>query len=152
MSSAEVNPVMVVHGADGLSTVGTWRRDRAVRLSTAPPVASTAARWFPTGSCTTTLDPNDQVVHLVEDLAALAHEGGDLLHRVHDGGVVPPTEFPGDGGERVVGEVPEQVHADLTGDDKGPAPARSAQLVDGESEGPGGGLEDLGRGDGAGLA
>src|SRR3954463_10336889 len=79
---------------------------------------------------------------LVEDLPALLHEAGDLVHGVDDGGVVTPPELPGDGGIAVVGELAGHVHPDLTGLDERPAPAGATQLVDAESEGLGCGLED----------
>src|SRR5580692_2685030 len=107
---------MAVHRAHGLSTTTSADGLKVSGLSTAPRVGSTGRGGFPTRSCTS-LDPDDQVVDLVEDLAALAHERGDLDHGVHHGGVVPAAEFLGDSGVGVVGQVPEQVHADLPGDD-----------------------------------
>jgi hypothetical protein len=64
---------MVVHRSHGLSTAGAGEGARAVWLSTAGHGVSTVWGRFPTGSCTA-LDPDDQVVDLVEYLTALAHE------------------------------------------------------------------------------
>ena len=56
--------------------------------------------------------------------------------------MVAAAEFLGDGGIREVGDVAEDVHADLAGNDKRPAPALPAEIVDGEAEHVGGGIED----------
>src|SRR5262249_40584502 len=115
-----------------------WRsrsspRWEAVSVPTRFPLSSTISRspWvggfglsgipprFPQGSTDlstgTVLDAVDQVVHLLEDDAALGHLAADLLAGVHHGRVVAAPELFGDLRVAVVGELAKDVHADLTG-------------------------------------
>src|SRR5207302_1546592 len=61
------------------------------------------------------LDPVDEVVDLLEHHSFLRHLAADLLAGVHDRGVIASAELLGDLRVAVVGELPEDVHADLTG-------------------------------------
>src|SRR5688500_7955644 len=80
----------------------------------------------------TRLNPDavKQLLNLLEDRRLLLDETGDLLDGVHDGGVVTPAELLGDLGVVVVGQLPEDVHADLAGLDQRPPPALADELVD----------------------
>src|ERR1700722_9379925 len=40
-----------------------------------------------------TFDPDDEIGHLVVDLVTLLHQASDLLHGVHDRGMVPAPEL-----------------------------------------------------------
>src|SRR4051794_27122496 len=94
------------------------------------------------------LDELGELVHLVVDLALLAHQLLDLLDRVDDRGVVALAEGPGDGGVAEVGDLTAHVHGDLAGVDERPGAARGEQLTLGEAEHLRGGREDdLGRDD-----
>ena len=63
-------------------------------------------------------DTNGEVGHLLVHLVAFLHQFGDLLVSVDDGGVVTTAELLGDRRIGEVGEVAEQVHRDLPGDDQ----------------------------------
>src|SRR5437870_2599077 len=94
------------------------------------------------------LDPADEVVDLLEYDAFFRHLGADLLAGVHDRRVVAPTELLGDLRIAVVGELTEDVHADLAGGDERASAALAAQVVDRPAEHLRGCLEDeLGRDD-----
>src|SRR4051795_12595360 len=69
------------------------------------------------------LDELGELVHLVVDLALLAHQLLDLLHGVDDGGVVALAERPGDRRVAEVGDLAADVHRDLPGVDEGPGAA-----------------------------
>src|SRR4051812_14714809 len=76
----------------------------------------------------------EQLRDLVVDLAALAHEGLDLLDRVDDRGVITTTELTCDGRIGQVGQIPEDVHGDLAGGHQRPLAALALELLDGEVE------------------
>src|SRR5664280_1637851 len=65
--------------------------------------------------------------------------------------MVPPAEFSSDGRIAEVGELSEDVHADLPGGDERTAAVGPAQLLYGEAEGLRGGIEDDLGGDPTGL-
>src|SRR5581483_166808 len=90
----------------------------------------------------TALDALYEPGHLVVDLSPLLHEGGDLLDGVNDGGVVAAAELACDGRVAEVGQLTEDVHADLTGGDQGAAPAGAAEVLHTEAEGLRRGIED----------
>src|SRR5689334_9106523 len=58
-------------------------------------------------------DGLDEVRDLVVYEPPFLHESGHLLDRVDDRRVIATTELPGDGWIAEVGELPEDVHADL---------------------------------------
>src|SRR4051794_37234985 len=98
------------------------------------PVVPSAQGVRSTWSCTSpdlAAGPNDldELGHLVVDLAALLHEGADLLDGVDHRGVVPPAVLPGDGRVAEVGQLPAHVHADLAGGDERAPAALALELL-----------------------
>src|SRR5215469_3605346 len=85
------------------------------------------------------LDAVGQLGHLVVDGAALGHQRSDLPLGVHDRCVVAAAELLADLGERHLGELAAQVHADLPGGHQHARPGRATQVVDRQAE-VGGGL------------
>ena len=58
-------------------------------------------------------DSCDQLRYLVVDLAFRRQQAVDLLHGVHDSGVISATEDACDGGVAQVGQLTHYIHADL---------------------------------------
>src|SRR5438477_8093554 len=80
------------------------------------------------------LDHAGELRDLVVDLAALLHQGRDLLDRVNHGCVITPPEFAGDRRITEVRELAKDIHADLAGGDEGSPAAGATELVDAEPE------------------
>src|SRR5580698_2512984 len=94
----------------------------------------------------TPFDDVHELGHLVVNGAALFHLIADLFDRMNDRGVIPAAEFAGDGGIAEIGALAHDIHGDLAGRDEWTAPIWPTQLVDGESEDLGRGVENgLGR-------
>src|SRR4029079_6007796 len=74
--------------------------------------------------------------------APLGHLASDLLARMHDGRVVTTPEFLGDLRVAVVGELPEDVHADLARRYERAPAALATQIIDRPTEHLDGLLED----------
>jgi len=74
------------------------------------------------------------LIDLVVHLATLRDLVFDLLHGVHDGGVVLAAKVLADLGQRQVRELATQVHCDLPGRDKHPRPGGAGQLLHGDAE------------------
>src|SRR5690606_21596750 len=80
--------------------------------STALSTGRARPAWVPPGA-SRRLHDLDQGLDVVVDRLALLHEGADLVVGVDDGRVVAAAELPGDLGVAELGQLPEQVHADL---------------------------------------
>src|SRR5688500_3007099 len=99
-----------------------WTRSCVIRRPQLVPTLLTTAAAL--------ADARGEVLDLVVDLTLFGELTDDLLVRMQHGRVVPAAEDISDLGQRKIGELPDEIHGDLTSLHGRPGPVLRPQIVD----------------------